>query len=238
MIDIHSHIIPNIDDGARSWEESLTMCKMAWEDGTKVLVATPHVFNGVYENRGDRISTELDELRKRLRTEKIELEVLQGAEVYSCPNLPKLLEENPALTLNGTKRFFLLEFPHSVLPPHADQLIFQLTLKNLIPVIVHPERNLHVQSNAALLEGLIRQGALCQITAMSLTGGFGVRASECAYELLRRNCVHVVASDTHGMKGRPPIMSEARKKVAEYAGAEKAKELFETFPGKILAGEI
>ncbi|OGW85957.1 MAG: hypothetical protein A3C35_07255 [Omnitrophica bacterium RIFCSPHIGHO2_02_FULL_46_11] len=237
MIDLHTHVIPGVDDGARSWEEALAMCRMAWEDGTRILVATPHRFNGVYDHDTDHIESQLLELRKRLQEEQIELEVLQGGELYSRPDLPTLLAEDPALSLNGTKRYFLLEFPHSILPPGAPQLIFQLALKNFIPIIVHPERNLYLQRKPELVEDFVRQGALCQITAMSVTGEFGVKPAECAEELLKRNCVHAVASDTHNIKGRPPVLSKAYQEVSRRFGADRARDLFELFPKKILKGE-
>lgn len=237
MIDLHTHVIPGVDDGARSWEEAVAMCRMAWEDGTKTLVATPHRFNGVYDHDAHYIENQLSELRERLQKEQVELEVLQGGELYSRPDLPTLLAEEPALSLNRTSRYFLLEFPHSILPPNAPQLIFQLALKNFIPIIVHPERNLYLQRKIDLLEDLVKQGALCQITAMSVTGEFGFKPAECAEELLRRNCVHAIASDAHNIKGRPPLLSKAYQEVTQRFGADRARDLFETFPRKILNGE-
>ena len=238
MIDLHSHVIPGIDDGAKSWEEAIAMCRMAQADGTELLVATPHMFNGLYQPSTSSVTKNIDLLKKRLRSERIGLEVMQGAEVHACPDLPLLLKEEPKLTLNGKSRYFLLEFPHSVIPPGADQFVFQLVIKNLIPIVAHPERNLYVQRNVKLLEHLLQHGAICQVTAMSFTGGFGPRARECAYELLRRNLVHVVASDAHNITGRPPHLSEARKAVQECVGSKRARELFETHPRKILNGEI
>lgn len=238
MIDLHSHIIPAIDDGADSWEEAISMCRMAAEDGTQIIAATPHVFNGVYDLDSATITRQCAELRNRLRAERILLEVIQGAEVHSCVALPDLLSAEPALTLNGSGRYFLLEFPHSVLPPNVEQLIFELALKEFVPIIVHPERNLCVQDDTTLIEKLVAQGALCQVTAMSLTGRFGKRAEACVYKLLRSGCVHLVASDAHGTSKRPPVLSEARQKMLEWAGAARTRELFETFPKRILDGDL
>ncbi len=238
MIDLHSHIIPGIDDGAKSWEEAVAMCRMAWENGTELLVATPHVFNGLYQPSTVSISEHIDLLKERLRNECIELEIMQGAEVHACPDLPLLLAEEPKLTLNANGRYFLLEFPHSIIPPSADQFIFRLVIKNFTPIIVHPERNLYIQRNIELLERLLRHGAVCQVTAMSFTGGFGPHARKCAYELLRRDLIHVVASDAHNMNGRSPQLSEARKTIQARVGVKKTQELFETRPQKILNGEI
>ena len=237
MIDLHTHIIPGVDDGARSWEEAVTMCRMAWKDGIKIMVATPHAFNGLYDYQSDHILDRMAMLRERLQEEGIELTVLQGAEVYSRPDLPSLLDRNPALTLNQGGRYFLLEFPHSVIPPNSAELIFQLKLKNIVPIIAHPERNLRIQENVSVLEEFVRLGALCQLTAMSFTGGFGQRARECANVLLDKGCVHVVASDAHGVKRRPPILSEAWSYVSDRLGVSRARELFELFPQKVLSGE-
>ena len=237
MIDLHSHIIPGIDDGAGSWEEAIAMCRMAWEDGTKTLAATPHVFNGVYQSEGALVTGQIAILEEKLEVEGIGLTLVQGAEVYSVPDLPLILHEEPKFTFNEGKRYFLLEFPHTTVPPHADQLIFQLQICHFVPIIAHPERNLYFQRNPESLERLLDQGAFSQVTAMSFTGGFGERARECAYELLRRNMVHAVASDAHNMKSRPPLLSQARKAVREYAGEKKAQELFELFPQMVLSGE-
>ena len=234
MIDLHSHIIPGVDDGARSLEEAIALCRAAWNDGTKVMVATPHVFNGVYEQKRSDIQDRFRELKEQLLSDGIALEILQGAEVYSRPDLPEVLERDPSLTLNGGSRYFLLEFPHQVIPPRADELIFRLVAKNFIPVIVHPERNFHIQDSSKLLEKFIRLGALCQVTAMSVTGGFGKRARECAHELLTEDLVHVIASDAHNIKSLPPLLSEARRYISKWLGINKAQELFETFPEKIL----
>jgi len=214
------------------------MCRMAWEDGVTVMAATPHVFNGVYEHTLADIQAQMASLQERLAHEEIPIEIVQGAEVFCRPDLPSLLEENPELTINGGKRFFLLEFPRSIIPPNIDQLIVQLVTRNQIPIIVHPERNLYIQANLEFLEELVRDGALCQITAMSVTGDFGPRAAQCAHELLRRDCVHVIASDTHGMKARPPILSRAREAVSRQLGAPRARELFEIFPEKIVNGQL
>ncbi len=234
MIDIHSHILPGIDDGARSWEEAIAMCQIAWNDGIQVIVATPHMFNGVYNNTSELISELIIELQTRLQDEGNPLKAILGAEIYSCPNLSEMLNHQPSLTLNGNGRYFLLEFPHSILPPGSDNYIFQLILNQFIPVIVHPERNLYIQQNPNALKKLVDRGALCQITAMSLTGGFGERASNCAQELLKNDCVHVIASDAHNIKGRPPILSEALKKLINMVGVEKAEEMCELMPRKVL----
>lgn len=236
MIDIHSHIIPGVDDGAASWEEAVWMCRMAKQDGINMMVATPHVFNGTHSN-GHDFKSALNQLRRRLDEEEIELEILLGAEVHCRPDLPDLLEQDITLTLNGNGRYFLLEFPHSIVPPNSDQLIFQLITKNLIPIIVHPERNTYLQGHLNLLSDFIQQGALCQITAMSLTGGFGSKAMECARELLNRNWVHIIASDAHNKRVRQPLLSKAREDVAKNFGAAKAQEFFETTPRKVLMKE-
>lgn len=238
MIDLHSHIIPAIDDGAQSWEEAISMCRMAWEDGIQIIAATPHVFNGVYQPDIANIVDQCAQLQNRLRSEKISIQIIPGAEVHSCINLPELLRAQPTLTMNGKGRYFLLEFPHTTLPPNAEQFIFELMLHDYVPIIAHPERNARIQDDASLLEKLVSRGALCQVTAMSLTGNFGKRAKECVYKLLRSGCVHLVASDAHGTVTRPPILSKARQQMLECVGADKTRELFEVFPKKILEGEL
>jgi len=238
MIDIHSHIIPNLDDGARSWDETVRMCVMAVEDGIRTIVATPHAYNGVYDVSCDQVNVSLGELKNRLRERNIPLEVFGGAEIHSRPDLSTILLKEPALTFNQNGNTFLLEFPHSVIPPHSDRLIYDLRLKNLTPVIAHPERNLHIQRDTSQLKRLVDAGAYCQITAMSLTGGFGERARACALSLLDLGYVHFVASDCHNANGRPPVLSGARQVISELQGAERAKSIFEEMPKKMIHGEL
>ena len=233
MIDIHSHIIPGVDDGAATCEEAVRMCRMAKQDGIDVLVATPHMFNGMKSN-GHRFKEALFQLKKKLVEAEIELEILLGAEVHCRPDLPDLLEQECSLTLNGNGHYFLLEFPHSIVPPNSNQLIFQLITKNLIPIIVHPERNTYLQSHLDLLANFVKQGALCQITAMSVTGDFGLKAEECAHKLLKRNLVHMIASDAHNEVTRQPLLSKARESIRKNFGFAKAQEFFETTPRKVL----
>lgn len=238
MIDIHTHVIPGVDDGPQSWGEAIEMCRMAWEDGTKVMVATPHAYNGLYGQEGQDISEEIVVLKHKLKACGIGLEILRGAEIHSRPDLPEILERMPTLTLNSSGNYFLLEFPHTFIPPNVEQLIFQLTLKGFIPIIAHPERNMQVQRDVSLIEALIEKGALCQVTAMSISGHFGQRASKCVEELLQSEFVHLVASDAHSVENRPPVLSEAYRVVEKKMGNKKAKELFELNPGKIVRGEL
>ncbi len=236
VIDIHSHIIPEIDDGATSWEECFEMCDLAWKDGVRTIVATPHAFNGVYGHEGQDITAEIKFLNEKLKERAIGLSVVAGAEVHSRPDIPELLEKDISLTLNSNGHYFLLEFPHTTIPPNVKNLIFQLTLKRFIPIIVHPERNTYLQNHLDEFESFVDQGAMCQVTAMSITGRFGKKAEEASLELLDRDLIHFIASDTHSIKARPPVLSEAYKKVTSLVGEEKAKEIFETNPDRAIKG--
>ncbi|MBI4397832.1 MAG: tyrosine protein phosphatase [Candidatus Omnitrophica bacterium] len=238
MIDIHSHIIPGIDDGAQSWEEAHRICEMAFEDGTQVIVATPHAYNGMYGHEGQDIHEAVGKLNQELRDRNIDLEVIPGAEVHARPDLVDILRQNPALTLNASRRYFLLEFPHAHIPRNVRQFLFDLGVGGFIPIIAHPERNLELQNDPDLVEDLVNRGSLCQITAMSVMGQFGARAEKLALELLERDCVFVVASDTHSAKSRPPYLSGAYAKIKQNYGEKKAKELFEINPRKVIEGAI
>lgn len=209
MIDLHSHILHGIDDGPKSMEESLAICRIAALDGIKKIVATPHIYPGVYNNNRENILKKVEQLNKLIREEGISLDVLPGADVYFTPLLFSHLNDEEYITINNT-RYLLIEFPQ-VLPVKCEDLIFKLRAKDYIPIISHPERNFDLQRNPDRLRRLIELGAVAQLTAMSLTGGFGYRAKNCAEYLLIQDLIQVIATDAHSVDRRPPILSGAVK---------------------------
>ena len=238
MIDIHCHILPGIDDGAETIEESLEMARIALEDGTTTIVATPHQQNGVYTNSAESIRQHVETLRMALKEENIPLEILPGADVHIDVNTVEKIKSGEIMTVNQTGRYFLLEFPAHTIPPNIEKITFDLLLKNITPILTHPERIAEVQENPQRIYDLVASGVLSQITAMSLSGGFGGRARKCAKTLLQHNLAHIIASDAHSTSSRPPVLSEGVKSAAKIVGEEFATAMVSSIPQQIITGEV
>ncbi|HHT9161081.1 MAG TPA: tyrosine-protein phosphatase [Candidatus Brocadiia bacterium] len=236
MIDIHAHILPSLDDGPRTFQESLEMCRIASEDGIRKMVATPHILNGIYDVKKKDILEKVEILNKLLKDNKIELEVLPGADVHLHEGIIEGLKKDEILTINNGRRYLLLEFPSQIIPVEARQVVFKLQVAGILPIISHPERNFAIQDNPELLTKFIEIGALLQVTAQSVTGEFGSREKKCAHWLLKHNMVHVLATDAHSINARPPILSIAVKKASKLLGEEKSRALVFENPLAIIEG--
>ncbi len=237
MIDLHCHILPHIDDGAQSLEESLEMCRLAANDGIKTIVATPHQQDGVFNNNAASILQQIETLQKALKDTDISLEILPGADVHIDVSTTENILNKKVMTINDNGRYFLLEFPAHSIPPNIDRIIFDLLLKNIVPILTHPERIGEVQENPNRIYDLLSSGVLSQITAMSLTGGFGRRAQKCAKLLLKHHLAHIIASDAHSATSRPPILSEGIRVASRIVGKEQAINMVTTIPQQIIRGE-
>ncbi|MFQ5724260.1 MAG: tyrosine-protein phosphatase [Terriglobia bacterium] len=221
MIDIHSHFLPSLDDGAKSVEEAVAMIEMAAGDGTTHLVGTPHC-NDRFAFSPERNRALLGELQKRVGNGVV---LLSGCDFHlSYQNLERVLTEKATYTLNqGT--YLLTEFANYGIAPQTLNIFHRLRLNELVPIITHPERN-RLLLREKLLRRLVEMGCPVQITAGSLTGRFGAEAQQAAERLLTERLVHFVASDAHDTRGRPPRLSRARARVAEKYGEEVARALF------------
>lgn len=235
MIDIHNHILPGLDDGVGSWDEALRLCELASEDGIEGLVATPHIRDGLYPNSRDEIMDKLQELRGRIAG-RIDIRIYSGAEVHIAMDLVERINRNEIVSINE-EGYLLLELPEHLLPPRTEELIFDLKLAKVTPIIAHPERCSWASSEFKRLEKFIEQGALVQITAMSLTGGFGRAVRSVARKLLKLSMVDVIASDSHSAGHRPPKLSGAREAAAMLVGEEAATKLVRENPQRIINGE-
>ncbi len=232
FIDVHCHILPLMDDGACDMEESLKMIAIANRDGISHLFATPHIADGLFPNDGPKIIASVEELKRHLPGG---MELLYGADVRITPDLVRRMESGEIPTLNGSG-YILIEFPEFIVPPNIEDIIFSLRVRGTTPVITHPERHQRLMHDFAALAGLRERGAMCQITAMSITGEFGpeIRASSLA--IIGRGLADIVATDAHNADTRPPVLSRAYGEVKRYFGEKTAKELFFENPGRILEG--
>jgi protein-tyrosine phosphatase len=242
VIDLHSHILPGLDDGAATWEDSLQMARMAVEDGIRTMVATPHLYptrsfsrEGV--NYKGLILEKIGEFKEKLEAAGIDLEILPGCDFPLSYESLQLLEDNQILTINDGQRYLLLEFPDSSLPPATEEICFRLTSKGIIPIITHPERHLIFQEMPNKLGRLIDLGCLVQVTGSSLIGGFGRRVARTARELLRKGYCHVLASDAHDPQWRPPLLSKAVEQASSQVGRDQALDMVTILPERIVKGE-
>jgi len=238
LIDLHCHILPGLDDGSASAEESLAMARLALQDGIRTIVATPHALDGVYNVTPAEITGGVASFRELLATRGLDLRICAGADVHLSPGLADKIRIGSVGTINNTGEYFLLELPPQTIPSGVKEEIFALKMQGITPVITHPERHPAILRDMNLIYDFIAMGALSQITAMSLTGEFGEGVQWCSQELLKHRLVHVIASDAHSVDTRPPLLSRAVNEVAELTGSESfAVSLVEDIPAKILEGE-
>ncbi len=242
MIDLHIHILPGIDDGPRSLEDALKMARMAAGDGIKTVVATPHLFRRKSvdlsaANSPEDLRQAVQRFNQQLSEEGIELTVLPGCEAPLFPEIIQFVDEGRIITINDQQRYISLEMPETVIPPATEDLVFQLNSRGLTPVISHPERNLVFYEMPQKLQRLISLGCLSQITARSLTRGFGWRVARFTKKLLRLGLVHVMATDAHSVAHRPPLLQEALVKLKRLVGESRAWDMVATIPERIIRGE-
>jgi protein-tyrosine phosphatase len=242
MIDIHAHILPGVDDGAKNWEQSLEMARMAVEDGITVMVATPHLFKGrtidlTRLNTKEIILQHVAQLRHKLYEEKIPLEIIPGCDFPLSFESLQLLDDGRALTINDANRYLLLELPDTSLPPAIEEICFHLQSKGITPIITHPERHMLIQEMPYKLKRLIDLGCLVQMTGNSLTGWFGRKVKKISRQLVKLGYVHLLATDAHDPKGRPPLLSAAVTELSRLVGEKRARAMVNDIPEKIIAGE-
>ncbi|MEH7482986.1 CpsB/CapC family capsule biosynthesis tyrosine phosphatase [Neobacillus drentensis] len=219
MIDVHCHILPGIDDGARDLSESIEMAKKAVEQGIHTIVATPHHLNNRYENPKQTIIDRVRELNKILLEEKIDLNVLPGQETRIYGEMVEGFETGEILPIDNTQ-YILVEFSSSHVPRYTEKLFYDLQTKGLIPVIVHPERNQEIIERPELLYQFVKKGALTQVTAASVCGDFGKKIKTFSLQLIEANLTHFIASDAHNTSNRTFKMREAFDSIQAKYGNE------------------
>lgn len=236
MIDMHTHILPGIDDGVDSEDEAVDFARMAYEDGTRAIVATPHCKEGFFVNQRPAVLDGVEALRARLAKEGLELELHPGAEVHLCTDLVARVRDGRAPTIADNGRTLLLELSLRNYPVELENLIFELRLAGIEVLLAHPERIRYFQDDPARYEELVRLGAWGQINSGSITGQFGQKTQDYALRLLAEGLVHVVASDAHNCRGRHPRMSEALEQVEAICGAVRCRAMVDEAPRALIEG--
>lgn len=208
MLDIHSHILPGLDDGARTIVSTLEMISIAIKDGTKKIVATPHYCSGYFETPYDKVKQYVKELNLILIRKGLDIEVITGQEVYLDKFTIENLENNVIGTIGDTN-YMLVEFPMNVLTEDDLALIYELKLKGIKPIVAHPERYTYVIEKPAIINKFIDEKCLFQINSGSLTGVYGKKVQKTAEFLIRNGICNFVGSDAHSVNKRKPETSEA-----------------------------
>ena len=233
MLDLHCHLLPGIDDGAVDLEMSLEMARMAVTDGIRTVACTPHIYPGMYDNDRDGILAAIASLRIELAQHEIDLQLVEGADVHLDVGLLAGIREGRVPTLAGS-RYLLLEPPHHVAPPRFEESVFQLMVGGVVPVITHPERLSWIEGQYDVFKRLVKGGAWMQITAGSVTGRFGKRPQYWAERMLDEQLVHLLATDAHHPRRRPPLLAEGRDAAAKRVGDQEAIHLVLTRPQGIV----
>lgn len=233
MVDIHSHIVYGVDDGAKTIEDSLAMLDMAAECGTTDIVATPHSDNK-YTYYPELIAERIEELQKAMGDR---IRIHRGCDFHlHFDNIRNCETDQSRFTING-ERYLMVEFSEINIPKNIVYVFHDMLRRGVTPVVTHPERNALLMARINEMVEWVRSGCLMQVTAQSLTGGFGKKAEEAAKKLMRQRLVHFVASDAHDIEFRPPDLRDAWDLVASEYGKDTAELLFEINPRMTLTGE-
>ncbi len=238
MIDFHTHILHDIDDGPKTIDVSVAMARVAVEDGIRTMVATPHAPGfGWGRSSGARVREHLEQLREALETAGVPLEVLPGNEMFCDLRLPSLLQSGEFLTCNDTNTV-LVECPiYEPFPSVFPHVVHDLQTTGYRVVLAHPERIRDVIDDPNTLIPYIERGVLMQLTSQALMGVQGERARRLAETLVTHDLVHLIASDAHNVPPyRPPLLSSARERAAELVEKAAAQALVCDTPGLLVAG--
>ena len=232
MFDLHNHLLPGVDDGAKDWDMALAMARMAYNDGIRGLIFTPH--NSAWWNRyyQDKIEPLAREFQQRLFDAGLDMRVGPGCEIYVDLDILKRLKDGRAAPLNGS-RYLLMEFPFTTWPLYGEQVIFELQAAGYTVILAHPERYTAVMEKPYLMQALAERGVLSQVTSGSLEGKFGSRAQKTGMLLLENHWAHYVATDAHELSNRTPTLSATHRLLAANFGVDRATQLCATIPAQI-----
>jgi protein-tyrosine phosphatase len=234
MVDIHSHILPEVDDGSHSFDESMQMCRASADDGVGVMVATPHAHDGMHTTHDPVfLRQKVDELNRQLGGHP---QIVLGCELRFTHALVKqICETRTAPTIAGGP-YALVEFPHAVVPPGSERPLFELMSNKITPIIAHPERNMMLISEPQRFYDLVSMGVLGQMDTGSIRGQFGKRVQQAARVMLENGLIHFIASDCHNTRNRLPGLSAAVASTAEIVGEEYANAIAEDNPAAVVEG--
>ncbi len=225
MIDIHCHILPKVDDGSKSLEESIEMAKIAQGEGIKKIVNTSHYHYDFKFKKGMELKNILMDFNEKLKEENIDIEVFLGNELFYTEDLIGKFDELDFYSLNDS-RYVLIEFSTSNFPKNLTDVVYEMKLRKYIPILAHVERYAKIQENPNIIYDCINEGALIQINASSLIGRNGTEAQKTSNILMDNKMVHFIATDAHSSTKRRPLLKEAYNYVKDGYGEDISKKLF------------
>jgi protein-tyrosine phosphatase len=235
MIDLHCHLLPGIDDGPADIATALEMARIAVADGITHTACTPHIYPGLYHNTARGIRSAVGELRNAIERAGLPLSITHGADIHLAPEVVPSLQRRTYPTL-ADSRYFLLEPPHHTVPARFLETIEESVSSGYVPIITHPERLTWLtERHYQWLVQAVASGAWIQVTASALTGHFGQTAQRWGERLLDDGLVHVLATDAHDPRHRPPVLSAGRDIAAQRVGAQEAERLVVERPAAVLA---
>lgn len=196
MIDFHSHIVYDVDDGLSTVEEAIQIIRKAKDIGFDNIILTPHYMKGCYEVSASQVKLKIEELEKKCKEKNIDITLYQANEIYITEDIPKLLEKNAVSTINGS-RYILVELPINFEVPNLLAIVEDLIEKGNIPIIAHPERYSYIQKQPCKVLELIKQGVLFQANYGSIIGQYGKEAKKTVKQLLKSNSIHFLGTDIH-----------------------------------------
>jgi protein-tyrosine phosphatase len=237
VFDLHCHVLPGIDDGAKSMDEALALIALAEQQGITHMVATPHIHLGVFDNNMSTITAAFELLQQEYALSGGKVKIHAAAEVRICPEIMFFIERQqlPFIGEFDDKKVLLLELPNSHIPPGTDKLISWLLANNVLPMIAHPERNRELQAHPERIEMFVRFGCLLQLTAASLLGDMSDAAKAIAEKWIIEKRYTIVASDCHSVLRRPPKLAQAWQRVCDLTDRQYADDVTRITPALISA---
>ncbi|GIN62009.1 tyrosine protein phosphatase [Robertmurraya siralis] len=220
MIDLHCHIIPDVDDGPSHISQFLEMARIAVEQGVTHLFATPHHLNGSYENPKNKILQMTRQYSNYLIEEKIPLVLHPGQELRVHREIFQTIEADEMITLDNQGKYVLLELPSTNVPNYLHEVVYELRLRGITPIIPHPERNVKIVEEPELLYDLLSDGALTQLTAGSIIGQFGKKIKLFSEKLIEHQWTHFIASDAHNTHSRGFFLQQAFEAITKKFGVD------------------
>ena len=233
MIDIHSHILPNIDDGARSIEETFNLIKEAQKAGFEAIISTSHYMENYYETDVPEREVWVKAICENLQTKNIETNLYLGNEIYFSDNIIELLEQRKASTINNTS-YVLFELPLNAEPMNLYDVVYEMLQYKLVPILAHPERYSYVQKDPDLIYDLIEKGVLMQANYGSIIGQYGEKAQIIVRKFFENNMVHFLGSDVHRPNTIYPKIPQILREIESIIGSEKLEELTTKNPKLLL----
>lgn len=222
LIDLHCHMLPGVDDGAKDLPFALDMARVAVDEGISHILLTPHHMDGDYTNHKRDVLARVSNFQSSLKNVGIPLTVFPGQEVHLTGELLRAIDQNDILFMDESERYLLLELPHSGVPEYTQDMIFELLTRGITPVLAHPERNHGFQKHPDKLYDFVEMGCLTQLTSSSYLGIFGKDVEKLTEKMIDAGLGFVFSSDAHNFKGRRFVMREAFQKLEKKKGKDLA----------------